>query len=479
MSVYSYTKQVRAVLAVEALIIASVAAVSYAFWTKLCDDTLESCVATGGVLGPVTFLLLCAIRPFVFTPLFFVAVIGGKAFGPIGGTILTVLGCMMSGMMVFGIAKVLGRRMTKPWLRSNLPATFKFIRSQDYKVVFALRLIPFLPFDLASLWFGALDFRAKSVLIATALGSIPEAYLFSKLVDPTETLLDATLMSLATVGLGMIAPLLVFEFLSRKKGTGMWQTLRAMYREIHYEVQSNNDIVKRVSFDPEQTPVLLLYGFFSSRRAVTVLEKMLTTRGHQVLSFNLGGLMGTFFTRDILETANFIDYKIKRQVERHGFKKIHIVAHSKGGMVALWWALKLGGHKYCDRVVTMGTPYNGSLLTYLALMTPLGFIWRDMGQMRPGSQFLKSLHDVEIPESFKVYCLNSAKDKVASGKAGIFRPRKASPNVINVPMNHISHFEFLYRRDVGDTISRILRGEEPAMAEVAPAASILPVSGFE
>ncbi len=475
-TVYSYTKQVRAVLAVEAIVIALVFGIAIAFWTHLCDDTLESCLATGPVLRPLTFLLIAAIRPFVFTPFLFMAVISGKAFGPWGGTVLSTMGGVASGMLVFVIAKYAGRRLVKPWLRSNLPATFKFIRSQDYKIVFALRLIPFLPFDLASGLFGALDFRAKSVALATLIGALPEAYLFAKLVDPNETLLDSTLISLGVLGVCLIVPLFAFEFLSRKKGTGMWQTLRAMSREIRYEVQSNNDIVKRQNFDPAKTPVLLLYGFFSSRRAVTVLERMLTTRGHQVLSFNLGGLMGTFFTRDILETANFIDYKIKRQIERHGFKNIHVVAHSKGGMVALWWALKLGGSKYCDKVVTMGTPFNGSMLTYLALVTPLGLLWRDMGQMRPGSMFLKSLKDAEVPEGFQVYCLHSERDRVATGKSGIFRPRRPSPNIVSVPMNHISHFEFLYRRDVGETISRILSGQVPENAEPAPPASVMPVS---
>jgi uncharacterized membrane protein YdjX (TVP38/TMEM64 family)/pimeloyl-ACP methyl ester carboxylesterase len=480
LNVYSYAKQVKAVLVIELTIISFAFLIAFAFWWNVCDNTLESCLASGPVMKPVTFLLLSAIRPFVFTPLLFVAVIGGKAFGPIGGTIMTSLGSTLSCLAVFGLTKLLGKRLAKPWLRSNLPATFKFIRSQDYKLVFLARLIPIVPFDLLSFAFGALDFRMRSVVIASFVGSLPEAYLFAKLVDPTETLLSSTLRSLLTFGACVIVPLIVFEFLSRKKGTGMWQLMKAMYREINYEVQVNNDIVKRQTFDPDKTPVLLLYGFFSSRRAVTVLERMLTSRGHQVLSFNLGGLMGTFFTRDILETANFIDYKIKRQIERHGFKKIHIVAHSKGGMVALWWALKLGGAKYCDKIVTMGTPFKGSRLTYLALVTPLGLLWRDMGQMRPGSMFLKSLRAAEVPDNLEIYCLHSEKDRVARGTAGVFQPKKKSPRIRSVPMNHISHFEFLYRRDVGDMISTLLKegeeapapkeGESPAKAEPEPAA---------
>lgn len=471
---YSYARQLRHVILVEIAIVAIAFAIAYGFWGQLCSGGLDSCIAAGPVAGPLSFLLLCIVRPFVFTPVLFVAIVGGRAFGPLAGALLTAIGSTLSCLCVFGIVKLVGKRLAKPWLRSNLPATFKFIRSQDYKIVFALRLIPIVPFDLVSFVGGALDFRTKAMVLATLAGSLPEAYLFAKLVDPSETVLSATLLSVVGFGLCIIGPLLVFEYLSRRKGTGMFATMKAMYRELHDEVQKSNDIVRRQQYDPTKTPVLLLYGFFSTRRAVTVLEKMLISRGHQVLSFNLGGMMGTFFTRDIIETAEFIDFKIKRQFERHGYKKIHIVAHSKGGMVALWWLLKLGGHQYCDKVITMGTPFSGSILTYLGLVTPLGLLWRDIYQMRPGSSFLRSMNASEVPPGLSIYCLHSESDRVARGRAGIFRPDKGDKRITPIPMNHISHFEFLYRRDVGDTISRLLKDESgqeglPQLASPPPA----------
>lgn len=456
---YSYARQIRHVIFLEIVIFAIAFAIAYAFWSQLCEGGLEGCISAGPIAGPVSFLLLSAVRPFVFTPLLFVAIVGGRAFGPVVGTLLTAVGSVLSCICVFGIVKLIGNRLAKPWLRSNLPATFKFIRSQDYKIVFALRMVPLVPFDLVSFLGGALDFRFKSMLIATFFGSLPEAYLFAKLVDPSETVLSATILSVTIFGVGVICPLLVFEYISRRKGTGMFQTMKAMYQELHDEVRKSNDIQRHQTFLPHQTPVLLLYGFFSSRRAVTVLEKMLINRGHQVLSFNLGGLMGTFFTRDIIETAEFIDIKIKRQFARHGFKKIHIVAHSKGGLVALWWLLKLGGHQYCDKVITMGTPFSGSMLTYLGLITPLGLLWRDLYQMRPGSSFLQSINASLVPPGLDIYCLTSENDRVANGSNGVFRPSPPSPRITPIPMNHISHFEFLYRRDVGDTISKILKDE--------------------
>ncbi len=214
---------------------------------------------------------------------------------------------------------------------------------------------------------------------------------------------------------------------------------------------------------------LFIVWIFSSRRSLTVLERILQARGFQVMSFNLGGLFGVFFTRGIRETARFIETKIERQIKRHGFRKVHIVAHSKGGLVALWWLLKLDGHRYCDRLITMGTPFKGSVFTYLALITPLGFFWRDVWQMRPGSEFLRELHQIPMPEHTKIYCLYSERDGIAHGRDGLFEPRNAAMNaVVPIPMNHIGHFEFLYRRDVGDVLTKLLRSAEEAKAD-APA----------
>ena len=191
------------------------------------------------------------------------------------------------------------------------------------------------------------------------------------------------------------------------------------------------------------------------------MERLLKQRGYEVLSFNLGGLFGVFFTRGIIETAKFINYKLMRQFDRNEFDKVHIVAHSKGGLVALWWLLRLGGHRHCDVVITMGTPYAGSRYTWLALVTPLGLWWKDVWQMRPGSTFLKAIAALDIPKHMQIFCFHSNRDRVATGENAVLKPSSPTEGFVTpVPMNHISHFEFLYKRDVADRIAAILRSCE-------------------
>ena len=385
------------------------------------------------------------------------AMMGGSNFGPILGTLMAAMATALSALIFYFPGHYLGKKLVRPWLSDNLPNTWNLIRSQDFKLIFITRWVPLFPFDLMSFLFGVADFHARRVLIFSFLGIIPEIWLFSNLASPDSQSVGNAFLQILAFSAATTLPLLVYEYFYRRKGSSLWMQLKRVYYEIFYEVQINNDIVKKTKYDGSKPPVILIYGFFSSRKTLSVMERLLNVRGFQVMSFNLGGVLGTFFTRGIKETAEFIDRKIRRQVKRYGFKKVYIVAHSKGGLVALWWLLRMGGNRYCDVVVTMGTPFKGTWLTYLALLTPLGFFWKDVWQMRPGSNFLKDLHDSPTFDNVTIYNLYSNKDAVATGESGVF---ESSNKVVPLPMHSFAHFEFLYKRTVADSLVTILSEEE-------------------
>ena len=455
MRLYPKTNRFKTVITIELLLIAVAVFVAASFWQNVCGNSLRGCLGTDELLHLPRFLLLAIIRPFVFTPVSLLPAIAAESFGTVWGALLNAGGAVLSGLVVFFIARLVGQRIVMPWLKRNLPRTHGFMRSQDYKVILLLRLFPFAYFDLCSFIFGLLAFRVRHVVIFTFIGILPESFLIAHFAALHADFLARTVLVLLVLTLALLIPALTWEILSHR--SSLITQIKAIYRELLDELQENNELIKRTAFSPQKTPLLLLYGFFSSRNCLMITERILTSRGYDVVSFNLGGLLGVFFTENIIDSAKAVDRKLQYLFERHNFNKINIVAHSKGGLVALWLLLKLGGTRYCDKIITMGTPFCGSKLTYIALMTPLGLMWHDLWQMRPNSSFLRDLHDSEIPESLQIYCMHSLNDSVATGEDGIFKPRDG--NVTAVPMNHVRHFEFLNRRDVGDMISLLLRDE--------------------
>ncbi len=451
---------IRAALIIEFTILTIAGFVSWSFWHNWCPSGVEQCIGTT-TLAPAHYLALSFVRPLLLTPHVFATYVAARTFNEELAILLAAIGSTLSTIPVYGLMFILGRTMVVPWMSRNLPSTLRFIRTQDYKLIFAARLIPVFPFDLVSFFAGAFNLKPARVLFFTFVGILPECIFLVYMSSPKVTLLGWTVNAIGlTAGL-ILAPLLVFEWYSRKQGRSMVSMLTAAYKEIMAEATLNNQIVRRnKTIDPNRTPVLLVYGFFSSQRSLNVLERQLVAAGFDVFSFNLGGLFGTFFTQGIMESANFIDYKLKRQMDRHGFKKIHIVAHSKGTLVSLWWLLKLGGSKYCDKLIAMAPPCGGSPYTYLALITPLAFFWRDIWQMRPGSSFLKYLRDSDVPDNLKIHILYSDSDSVSRGRLGIFVPRSGHKNITSIAMNDLNHFDFIIRREPIKEVIKILSGTQ-------------------
>ncbi|MEW6496388.1 MAG: alpha/beta fold hydrolase, partial [Cyanobacteriota bacterium] len=62
-----------------------------------------------------------------------------------------------------------------------------------------------------------------------------------------------------------------------------------------------------------------------------------------------------------------IDRKLPRWQELHSGAKVILIAHSMGGIVARYYLEHLGGAEHCKALITLGTPYRGSvkILNYL------------------------------------------------------------------------------------------------------------------
>jgi pimeloyl-ACP methyl ester carboxylesterase len=383
------------------------------------------------------------------------AAFGGNRFGSYWGTFLTAFGAIFSCAILYGISLYVGNRFIRHWLSSNLPMTYKFLQSQGWKIVLATRFIPLFPYDLLSLLYGFFNFNWRYVLPLSFLASLPEIYIFANLASPTTTATGALVKTLTVVCLFFLSPGMIIEYRSRKMGSSMWVRLKQMWSEIIFEIRMTNIIIREKIHDPKKIPVFLVYGFFSSRKTLTILGHLLERRGYEVITFNLGGLFGVFSTKGIPESAEAINNKLNRYLKQHNIKKLNIIAHSKGGLVAFWWLLKLNGDQYCKKLITLGTPFAGTYLTWLGILSPLGMVMVDMWQMRPGSSFLAELKTMVIPKDLHIYNIYSDSDSIARGERGILKS-DSYKQIQPIAMHHVYHEDFLKRRDVCDTLAYIL-----------------------
>jgi pimeloyl-ACP methyl ester carboxylesterase len=213
----------------------------------------------------------------------------------------------------------------------------------------------------------------------------------------------------------------------------------------------HNRVERLTALDGHPRPVLLLQGFFSTRRTFKILEARLRRDGYGVFSLNLGGLRRAYNTRGIDDLADFVRAKVERIYARHpGLGPLTIVGHSKGGLVAAYYVKKLGGWRRTQAVVTLGSPFNGTPRAWLGL--PVALLAPSIPQLLPGSRFLRRLHDGEWPLQVRLSSIWSKRDALAPWPSPVLDPHGSS-GVRNLEVD-CRHLEFLTRKSVYQVIRR-------------------------
>jgi len=218
-----------------------------------------------------------------------------------------------------------------------------------------------------------------------------------------------------------------------------------------------NRVERRTDLDGHARPVLLLHGFFSTRRTLDVLEARLRRDGYGVFSLNLGGVRRAYNTRGIDDLADYVRAKVERIYAHHpGLGPLTIIGHSKGGLVATYYVKKLGGWRHARAVIMLGAPIHGTPMAWLGL--PVALLAPSLVQLLPGSRFLERLHEGRWPPQVRLVSIWSRSDRLTLHPSAVLETR-GQPQWHNVEVDCL-HFEFLTRQRVYAALRRELRALE-------------------
>jgi pimeloyl-ACP methyl ester carboxylesterase len=216
-------------------------------------------------------------------------------------------------------------------------------------------------------------------------------------------------------------------------------------------------VEKRTDFRDCPRPVLLLHGWFSTRRTFDALERRLRRDGYGVFSLDLGGLRGSSVGRGIDDLADLVRAKLERLYARYpGLGPLSIVGHSKGGLVAAYYVKRLGGWRRTRAVVTLGTPHRGTPLAWLGL--PLWPLTPSLVQMTPGSGFLGRLHEGAWPAQVRLTSIWSRRDATSPYPACLLATH-GLPHLANAEVES-DHRGLVLRKKVYEAVLRELRAAE-------------------
>lgn len=148
-------------------------------------------------------------------------------------------------------------------------------------------------------------------------------------------------------------------------------------------------------------PVLFVAGFAGTRADFFLMAwrlRRLAPRSVEAVGWGLAGA-------DLDRAAARVALAIERVVAHTGGGRIDVVAHGIGGLVARAALARLGAGAPVRRLVTLGTPHQG---TKLAALAP-----EALGRsLEPGSRFLRALAEAPTAPHVEVVSIHSPFDAV-------------------------------------------------------------------
>ncbi|MBV9026370.1 MAG: alpha/beta fold hydrolase [Streptomycetaceae bacterium] len=204
-----------------------------------------------------------------------------------------------------------------------------------------------------------------------------------------------------------------------------------------------------------QPPVLLLHGFVDNRSVFAVLRRSLRRNGWEhVQAINYSPL-----TSDIRRAAEILGRHVEKVCEQSGHERLDIVGHSLGGLIARYYAQRLGGDARVRTVVTLAAPHSGTRAVPLASTHPI------VRQMRPNSELIAELALPAPGCSTRFIAFWSGVDQLM---VPVESARLEHPDLItqNIEVRGIGHLAMPVNGTVATAIRQALQGAPPPMGAV-------------
>jgi triacylglycerol lipase len=130
-------------------------------------------------------------------------------------------------------------------------------------------------------------------------------------------------------------------------------------------------------------PVLLVPGYGGSTTSLAVLGRRIAATGRAVTVLHLPGTG----TGSLSVDAGEINAWVTREL-RGGAPSVDVIGYSAGGVAALLWARDDDGRHKARRIVTLGSPFHGTLVAGAAAGFAPGACPLACQQLVPGSALL-------------------------------------------------------------------------------------------
>ncbi len=139
---------------------------------------IQAWLKSVGIWSPIIFIALYAIATVLILPSTVLNLTGGAVFGAVWGTLWTSLAAIIAAIVAFTFTRTVGREIVAKRLSGSWQAMDAEVRQGGLFYMFAIRLVPIMPYGLVNFAAGLTSISFKDYLLGTTIGTVPSVLPF-------------------------------------------------------------------------------------------------------------------------------------------------------------------------------------------------------------------------------------------------------------------------------------------------------------
>jgi uncharacterized membrane protein YdjX (TVP38/TMEM64 family) len=190
----------------------------------LTPEAVRAAVLSWGTFAPIAYMIVLALRPFLFFPSTLLFIAAGLAFGPLLGTLYAAIGGTVGAVVTFMLARSLGRE----FIQARLPARLQRMQESEWGagLIFFLNLVPIVPMTAVCYGAGLSRVPLGKYTLAVIGGLTPRAFAYTFFGD---SLLDIGSRQFMAA-IGVLCLLVIIPALFRWRWFARWRSSASSQR---------------------------------------------------------------------------------------------------------------------------------------------------------------------------------------------------------------------------------------------------------
>lgn len=139
---------------------------------------IQAWLKSAGIWAPIAYIALYVVATVLVLPSTALNLTGGAIFGPWLGTLWTSLGAIIAAIVAFAFTRTVGRETVAKRLAGRWQAMDAEVRRGGLFYMFAIRLVPIMPYGLVNFAAGLTSISFKDYVLGTTIGTIPSVLPF-------------------------------------------------------------------------------------------------------------------------------------------------------------------------------------------------------------------------------------------------------------------------------------------------------------